>query len=172
MLACAKAALITFVWPFFTVYLHMFLQIVCLMGCVTTLITFVGSFSSPSPMLNHMFIQICSMWRSKLTQVKFLQFVIIVDCSRRCGQEFVIFVGPFMCCPVFFQLFCINKCVFTLYAFERHVFPLTDRFVSKQIPTLDGIETETESTKKTRFESQKVKVDIQLLPCSEWIKNS
>ena len=77
-----------------------------------------------------------------------------------------------MCCPVFFQLFCINKCVFTLYAFERHVFPLTDRFVSKQIPTLDGIETETESTKKTRFESQKVKVDIQLIPCSERIKNS
>ena len=77
-----------------------------------------------------------------------------------------------MCCPVFFQLFCINKCVFTLYAFERHVFPLTDRFVSKQIPTLDGIETETESTKKTRFESQKVKVDIQLNPCSERIKNS
>ena len=75
-----------------------------------------------------------------------------------------------MCCPVFFQLFCKNKCVFTLYAFERHVFPLTDRFVSKQIPTLDGIETETESTKKTRFESQKVKVDIQLIPCSERIK--
>ena len=36
-------------------------------------------------LFNYMFIQICSMWRSKLTQVKFLQFVIIVDCSRRCG---------------------------------------------------------------------------------------
>ena len=77
-------ALVTFVWPFFTVYLHMFLQIICMMGCVITLITFERSFSSPS-LFNYMFIQICSMWRSKLTQVKFLQFVIIVDCSRRCG---------------------------------------------------------------------------------------